>query len=159
MSDQDLGRWGCVVDDVRTLAREYPGRADNLWLKGFPNGSCSIVSFAVGAVLHQRYGEVWQLVSKANAQTSHTWLTRRLDAETWGTIDATIDQFPEIAERPFVGYGPSPVDSKFSPDYAPTIVSTDKVPGWWHHGSTREVYVWMFPQLGISAEAAGIAAS
>lgn len=157
MSDQDFARWEGVMREVRTLAREYPGRAENLWLKGFPNGSCSIVSFAIGAVLHQRYDEVWRLVSKASGFASHTWLTRQLDADTWVTIDATIDQFPQIAEHPFVGYGPSPVDTQLFLDYAPNSVTTDKVPDWWHHGATREVYAWMFPQLGISAEAAGVA--
>lgn len=144
----ELARWTEAVTEVTDLLRCYPDRVNNMWLRDFPKGSCSVVSYAVGRLLLERYGEQWVLVSRSGEPGTHTWLIRDEAMGTPAAIDATLAQFPCIASAPFVGRGQSPAEGHF-PDFmgAPTYVALADAS--WHHGQTDEVYEWLFPQLGL----------
>jgi hypothetical protein len=151
----EIERWRSTVDEVAQLLQQHPERAENIWLKQMPKGSCSVFSFAVGATLLQRHGQRWLLVSRINATSSHTWLRGETTDGRMASIDATIQQFDRIAQEPFIGVGTSPAEEHF-PDSLGADVWNDAVPPWWHHGQTREIYTWLFPRLGISTTVAGI---
>lgn len=144
----ELARWTEAVTEVADLLRCYPDRVNNMWLRDFPKGSCSVVSYAVGRLLLERYGEQWLLVSRSGEPGTHTWLVRDETMGAPAAIDATLAQFPSIASAPFVGWGQSPAEGHF-PDSmcAPTYVALANAS--WHHGQTDEVYEWLFPQLGL----------
>ncbi|WP_203579982.1 hypothetical protein [Microbacterium hibisci] len=151
----NVAEWRSTVSEVESALLSYPARADNMWLRNYPNGSCSIVSFTVGSVLLQRQAQPWRLLSKFSGRHSHTWLVGGTDGAAQASIDATIHQFPELATGPFVGSGPSPAERLFE-GYAGTSVAVNQVPQWWHHGETLDVYEWVFPRLGILTTTAGI---
>lgn len=144
-----------AVQEVVAVIERFPNASSNIWLKGFPSGSCSVVSFAIGTLLAQRYDEVWSLVSRSGHRgLTHTWLTISLPGGSNASIDATVQQFSDVAAEPFVGYGYSPSHPAF-PDRLGNGIRADAVPAWWHHGQTREVYGWAFPLLGLSLPKAG----
>jgi hypothetical protein len=153
----DLGRWAQTVDEVASVLVEYPNRADNLWLRRFPAGSCSVTSFALAATLRQRHQEIWTIESCFTGDRSHPWLTRDAGTPFQVTIDATLQQFSELAQEPFIGPGPSPAIAAFFDGSAIFAVKADRAPAHWHHGSTREIYEWAFPRLGLSVTDAGLA--
>jgi hypothetical protein len=142
-------QWREAVTEVIAHLLTYPGRSENPWLRNFPEGSCSITSFAVGRLLLERYGQQWLLVSGASEDAStHTWLVRDESAGATASIDATLHQFPDLGEEAFVGWGPSPAESRFhNPIGFPVYVAL--VDGDWHHGQTIEVYEWLFPRLEL----------
>lgn len=72
------------------------------------------------------------------------------------TIDSTLHQFPGLATEPHIGPGPSPVIAALFEGDAVSVVRADRVPDYWHHGSTKEVYAWAFPRLGFSVADAGL---
>jgi hypothetical protein len=135
----------------------YPLRADNFWVRGFPSGSCSVTSFAIASTLLQRHREVWTMESCFNGDHSHTWLSRDAGTTFHVTIDATLQQFSELDREPFIGPGPSPAIAALFDGCAISAVRADRVPAHWHHGSTREIYEWAFPRLGLSLTEAGLA--
>jgi hypothetical protein len=152
----DFDRWSQTVDEVNSILVEYPDRADNIWLQGFPTGSCSVASFAVAATLRQRYQEIWTIEWCFTSDHSHTWLSRDIGTPFHVSIDATLQQFSELAREPFIGPGPSPVIAAMFGGSAISAVLADQVPEYWHHGSTREIYEYAFPRLGFTVAEAGL---
>ena len=144
----EIRRWTEAVAEVTDLLQRYPNRANNVWLRDFPKGSCSVVSYAVGRLLLERHEEQWLLVSRSGELGSHTWLVRDDTMGAPAAIDATLAQFPSIASAPSIGLGSSPAERHF-PDSmdGPTYVALADAS--WHHGQTHEVYEWLFPQLGL----------
>lgn len=152
ITDSDLKRWNETLIEVDRLLVQFPGAESNIWMKRYPSGSCSVVSFAVGSVLHHRFGEEWRLVSRLRpGGPSHAWLVLKAeDGTDLASIDGALHQFPDIASEPFVGKGSSPAARYFTDLMGQSDgVSIVNVPSWWHHGSTREIYRWAFPQLAV----------
>lgn len=151
ISVSELERWRVAVEEVTAHLLEYPGRSENLWLRSFPDGSCSVASYAIGRLLLERYGEQWLLDSRSGyGGSSHTWLVRDAGEGDGAAIDATLHQFTSLAHQPFVGWGPSPADEYF-PDLMGSPVYVALADDSWHHLGTDEVYDWLFPRLGLSA--------
>lgn len=153
-SDFDRRRHTC--DEVVSILLDYPGRAENLWLRALPSGSCSVASFAVASTLRHRHGEVWELESCFNGDHSHTWLSKDAGTAAHVTIDSTLHQVSDLATDPYVGPGPSPVVAALFDGDAVAVVRANRVPDHWHHGSTKEIYDWAFSRLGFSVEDAGL---
>ena len=127
-TNSDFDRWRQTRDEVVSVLLDYPGRAENLWLREFPSGSCSVASFAIAATLRHRDGEVWALESCFNGDHSHTWLSKDAGTAAHATIDSTLHQFSGLATEPHVGPGPSPVVAAFFEGDAVAVVRADRVP-------------------------------
>ncbi|MCP1413688.1 hypothetical protein J3D46_002954 [Paenarthrobacter sp. A20] len=103
---------------VSDALQAMPDREQQFFLKEFPTGSCDIASFVIGHVLTDLRVGTWRVVTyetTVGRTTRHTWLELATSPEEAPfTIDATIHQFRDLTASPFVGYGRSPAQLRFS---------------------------------------------
>ncbi|MFS0717124.1 hypothetical protein ABC337_13835 [Arthrobacter sp. 1P04PC] len=78
----------------------------------FPNGCCTVASFAFGNLLQDRGLGDWHIVNgSAGEMSNHDWL---VSADGW-VVDATCHQF-KFGIDAFVSFGgPSPLETYFPP--------------------------------------------
>jgi hypothetical protein len=84
---------------------------------GWPKGSCEDASAVLSVILEERGLGRWNFVTACrpdDAEDRHAWLELREHGVVVFSIDPTIQQFRDLAIKPFVGAGRTPAAARYS---------------------------------------------
>jgi hypothetical protein len=84
---------------------------------GWPKGSCEDASAVLSVILEERGLGRWTFVTACrpdDAADRHAWLELREHGVVLFSIDPTIQQFRDLASKPFIGAGRTPAAARYS---------------------------------------------
>lgn len=106
-----------TVEDVIAAMLSIPEDETTFPKAWFPGAACEQTSIAIAGVLKDRGFGDWTYVqaTQPGELGGHAWLELRdADGAVMFTIDATLAQFSDLADGPYVGEGATPAAARFS---------------------------------------------